>query len=154
METVQWEVKPFEALTVFELYEILQLRSEIFVVEQNCVYQDLDFKDYKSWHLMGKINHQVVAYSRLFDAGQYFEFASIGRVTVNAQYRAMKMGHALIVESKKQIKNLFGTTNITISAQLYLKKFYEQHGFVATSDVYLEDDIEHVEMKLSSNWGV
>lgn len=145
--TLQWEIKAFEALTVFELYDILKLRSEIFVVEQNCVYLDLDGKDKVALHLMGVYDGKIVAHSRLFQPGISFDSASIGRVTVDANYRDRKWGHDLMRESIAGIAKHFGESQITIGAQLYLKKFYESHGFVQTSEMYLEDDIPHIEMQ-------
>lgn len=143
---LKWKIKPFEALNVDELYDLLKLRSEIFVVEQNCVYLDLDGKDKKALHLMGEFEGKIVAYSRLFDAGISFDNASIGRVVVDANYRDRKWGHELMQVAIAEIKSNFDKDKITIGAQLYLKKFYESHGFVQTSEMYLEDDIEHIEM--------
>ncbi|WP_017495786.1 GNAT family N-acetyltransferase [Flavobacterium sp. WG21] len=143
---LKWKIKPFEALNVNELYDLLKLRSEIFVVEQNCVYLDLDGKDKKALHLIGEYDGKTVAYVRLFDAGISFDNASIGRVVVDANYRDRKWGHDLMREAIAAIKSNFDKDAITIGAQLYLKKFYESHGFVQTSEMYLEDDIEHIEM--------
>jgi len=144
---IQWQIKSFENLSVHELYDIMRLRSVIFVVEQNCVYLDLDGKDKVALHLFGEYEGKIVAYSRLFKAGISFENASIGRVVVDANYRDRKWGHDLMREAISGIKNHFGESKITIGAQLYLKKFYESHGFVQTSEMYLEDDIPHIEMK-------
>lgn len=144
---VKWEIKPFKTLSVPQLYQLLQLRSEVFVVEQNCVYQDIDGKDEKALHLLGESDGKIVAYSRLFNAGAYFDNASIGRVVVSPSHRDKKIGHELIRESIAGIQQFFGESKITISAQLYLQKFYESHGFVQTSEMYLEDDIPHIEMK-------
>jgi len=146
--TIQWVTKKFEALSVVELYQILRLRSEIFVVEQNCVYQDLDNKDQKALHLFGEYDGKIIAYSRLFKAGDYFDCSSIGRVVVDENYRDKNFGHELIAQGIAGIKKYYGEENITISAQLYLKKFYESHGFIQTSEMYLEDDIPHIEMKI------
>jgi ElaA protein len=143
---LKWKIKPVEALTVHELYDVLQLRSKIFVVEQNCVYLDLDNKDKKALHLIGEFEGKIIAHSRLFDAGISFDNASIGRVVVDPDYRDRKFGHDLMKESIAGIKSNFGKDKITIGAQLYLKKFYESHGFVQTSEIYLEDDIPHIEM--------
>jgi len=145
--SLNWKIKEFESLSVNELYNILKLRSEIFVVEQNCVYLDLDGKDKKGLHLIGEFEGKIVAYSRLFKPGISFDNASIGRVVVDANYRDKKWGHELMREAIAGIKNHFGENKITIGAQLYLKKFYESHGFVQTSEMYLEDDIPHIEMK-------
>ena len=144
---IQWTIKSFENLSVNELYDILKLRSEIFVVEQNCVYLDLDGKDKQALHLFGEFKGKIVAYSRLFKPGITFDNASIGRVVVDANYRDRKWGHDLMREAIAGIKHHFGESQITIGAQLYLKKFYESHGFVQTSEMYLEDDIPHIEMK-------
>jgi ElaA protein len=146
---LEWKIKRFEALTTVELYDLLQLRSEVFVVEQNCVYQDVDYKDQKALHLTGEDEGKIVAYARLFKPKDYFEEASIGRVVVKPSYRDKKLGHILMREAVYFIKSQFGETKITISAQLYLKKFYESHGFIQTSETYLEDDIPHIEMKRS-----
>ena len=144
---IEWKIKSFEALSVHELYDLLRLRSEIFVVEQNCVYLDLDGKDKVALHLFGEFEGKIVAHARLFKAGISFENASIGRVTVAADYRDRKWGHDLMREAIAGILLHFGESQITIGAQLYLKKFYESHGFMQTSDMYLEDDIPHIEMK-------
>ncbi|KFF07469.1 GNAT family N-acetyltransferase [Flavobacterium reichenbachii] len=143
---LEWKIKPFEALNVTELYDLLKLRSEIFVLEQNCVYLDLDGKDKKALHLIGEYDGKIVAYARLFDSGISFENASIGRVVVDANYRDKKWGHNLMQEAIAAIKSYFNKEKITIGAQLYLKKFYESHGFIQTSEMYLEDDIPHIEM--------
>ena len=148
MNAVKWKIKQFEALSLEELYGILQLRSEVFVVEQNCVYQDIDYKDQKAVHLIGEYEGKTVAYARLFKPNDYFEKASIGRVIVKPDYRHLKLGHELMREAIQAVMTSFGESQITISAQLYLQRFYESHGFVATSEVYLEDDIPHIEMKI------
>ncbi|MGL2965448.1 GNAT family N-acetyltransferase [Flavobacterium sp. XGLA_31] len=144
---LEWKIKRFETLSINELYDLLQLRAEVFVVEQNCVYQDIDSKDSKALHLIGEDNGQIVAYARLFKANDYFEQASIGRVVVKPSYRDKKLGHILMREAIYFMKTKLNETKITISAQLYLKKFYESHGFIQTSEMYLEDDIPHIEMK-------
>jgi ElaA protein len=146
--SISWKTKTFDELSTQELYQILRLRSEIFVVEQNCVYQDIDNKDQKALHLFGIVEGEIIAYSRLFKPGDYFEFSSIGRVVVAEKHRDKNFGHELIDQSILEINRRFNVQNITISAQLYLKKFYESHGFVATSETYLEDDIPHIEMKI------
>jgi ElaA protein len=145
---IYWKTKSFDELSTQELYQILRLRSEVFVVEQNCVYQDIDNKDQKALHLYGMIDGEIIAYSRLFKPGDYFEFSSIGRVVVAEKHRDKNFGHELIDQSILEINQRFNVQNITISAQLYLKKFYESHGFLATSEMYLEDDIPHIEMKI------
>ena len=144
---VTWKIKPFKALSTTELYSLLQLRAEVFIVEQNCVYQDIDGKDTKALHLLGKCDGKIVAYARLFKSGDYFENASIGRVVIGADYRDKKWGHEMMQQAIKGIETHFNENKITISAQLYLQKFYESHGFVQTSEMYLEDDIPHIQMK-------
>lgn len=144
---LKFKIKRFDALSVSELYQILQLRSEVFVVEQNCVYQDIDGKDSKALHLFGESDGKIVAYARLFDKGDYFDKTSIGRVVVSPNARDKKYGHDLIREAINAISENFGTAEITISAQLYLKKFYESHGFTAIGETYQEDDIPHIKMK-------
>ena len=132
-----WKIKRFKELSLDELYNLLQLRSEVFVVEQNCVYQDIDGKDQKALHLIGEDNGQTVAYARLFKPNDYFNQASIGRVVVKGTYREKKLGHLLMDEAIHAINSHFNETKITISAQLYLKKFYESHRFIQTSEMYL-----------------
>lgn len=143
-----WKTKSFDELLTKELYQILRLRSEVFVVEQNCVYQDIDNKDQKALHLFGALKGEIIAYARLFQPGDYFQLSSIGRVVVAEKHRDNNFGHELINQSILEIKNHFNEQNITISAQLYLKQFYESHGFITTSEMYLEDDIPHIEMKI------
>ena len=142
-----FKIKRFNELSTEELYKLLQLRSEVFVVEQNCVYQDIDGKDTKALHVLGFYENEIVAYTRLFDKGYYFDEASIGRVVVSQKVRTKNFGHDLMKVSIEAIEKEFKTSNITISAQEYLKKFYETHHFQQTSEMYLEDDIPHIEMK-------
>ena len=146
MQNINWTYKKFSDLNTAELYEILWLRSKVFVVEQNCVYLDLDGKDKVALHLIGEFEGKIVAHARLFEAGISFDNASIGRVTVDPNYRARKWGHELMQQAIAGVLKHFGESKITIGAQLYLKKFYESHGFVQTSEMYLEDDIPHIEM--------
>ena len=138
--------KSFQELTIIELYQILQLRAEVFVVEQDCVYQDIDFKDQKALHVFGFKNDKVVAYTRIFKPGDYFENASIGRVVVAASERKFGYGHEIMKASIIAIKNNFKVDEITISAQKYLKKFYETHQFKQVGEEYLEDGIPHIRM--------
>jgi ElaA protein len=148
MAKLEFQIKPFKALTLEELYDVLQLRQEVFAVEQNCVYQDIDGKDQKAFHILGYHENDLAAYTRIFDAGDYFETPSIGRVVVSQKYRNRKWGYDLMEKSIKAIGTVFGKKQITISAQLYLQKFYENLGFVKTSDMYLEDGIPHIQMKI------
>ena len=143
---MEFFVKKFDTLSLEELYRILQLRSEVFVVEQDCVYQDLDFKDQKALHIFGKKDNIIVAYTRVFKPGDYFKEASIGRVVVAVKERKYGYGHDLIKASINAVISNFNTSEITISAQVYLKKFYESHEFVQVGEGYLEDGIPHIEM--------
>ena len=143
---MEFIIKTFQEFLIDELYEILQLRSEVFVVEQDCVYQDLDGKDQKSLHVFGYKNDKIVAYTRIFKPGDYFKNASIGRVVVAASERKYGYGHYLMEASITAIKTHFKVEKITISAQVYLKKFYESHDFIQVGEDYLEDGIPHIEM--------
>ena len=138
--------KSFAELSTKELYDILQLRAEVFVVEQNCVYQDIDGKDEKALHVIGFKSKKIVAYCRIFKPGDYFEKASIGRVVVAKNERKFGYGHIIFQHSVETVKEHFKETSIKISAQLYLKNFYESHGFVQIGEGYLEDDIPHIAM--------
>jgi ElaA protein len=138
--------KPFGDLTPYELYAIMRLRNEVFVVEQNCVYQDADGKDPHCHHLTIWENDTLVAYARLLPKSLSFEQMSIGRVISSPAYRKTGAGKLLIGLAINACGELFGDGPIRIGAQLYLQKFYESFGFVQTSDVYLEDNIQHIEM--------
>ncbi len=139
-------VKTFEALTKQELYQLLRLRSEVFVVEQNCVYQDIDGKDEKALHVLGFKDRSLMAYTRFFKPGDYFDEASIGRVLVKKSERAYKYGYAIMEASIKAVEDYLNETKIKISAQCYLKGFYQNIGFEVIGDVYQEDGIPHVAM--------
>lgn len=139
-------VKTFDELTLYELYDMLQLRSKIFVVEQDCVYQDIDGKDVKGLHVIGKKENKIVAYTRCFPPGYYFEQAAIGRVVVDVNQRKFGYGNDIMAASKEAIKNSFDTEKIKLSAQTYLLKFYESHGFLQLGEGYLEDGIPHIAM--------
>jgi ElaA protein len=141
----QYTLKPFAELTPFELYNILKLRSEVFVVEQNCVYQDMDSKDLVAHHLMVDKNG-LVAYARLLPPGVSYPEMSIGRIVTSQSVRGTGAGKWLVQRSIEQCFKLFGKGAIRIGAQLYARKFYEQLGFKQSSDVYDEDGIEHIEM--------
>ncbi len=136
----------FDELTASELYQVMQLRNEVFVVEQNCVYQDADNKDPQSHHLMIRDNNKLAAYCRLLPPGLAYEQMSIGRVISSPAYRKTGAGKLLLKEAIEACHKLFGEGPIKIGAQLYLKKFYESFGFEQVSDVYLEDNIEHISM--------
>ena len=139
-------VKTFEDLSKKELYELLQLRAAVFVVEQECVYQDLDGKDEKALHALGIKNNKIVAYTRIFKPGDYFEEASIGRVVVKSAERKYGYGYDIMKASIDAVKEHFGGTSIHLSAQTYLKKFYNSLGFEQVGEGYLEDGIPHIGM--------
>jgi len=139
-------IKAFKELSIDELYDLLQLRSEIFVVEQDCVYQDIDGKDQKALHIIGSKDDRIVAYTRCFNSGIYFEEASIGRVVVAKDQRKYGLGHKIMKASLKAIQDHFKTDSIKLSAQQYLVKFYESHGFKTIGEGYLEDGIPHIAM--------
>ncbi|MDN3723067.1 GNAT family N-acetyltransferase [Aequorivita sp. SDUM287046] len=140
------KVKNFEELSTTELYEVLQLRAEIFVMEQDCVYQDIDGKDERAIHIMGWEDGNLVAYARCFRAGDYFDEASIGRVLVRENYRKLGYGHKITKASIEAIESIFKAEKIKISAQIYLVIFYESHGFKTIGDRYMEDGIPHIAM--------
>ena len=143
---IQWELKKFDALSPHELYQLLRLRSEVFVVEQNCVFLDMDNKDQQCWHLLGWRGNLLAAATRLVPAGLSYTEMSIGRVVSSPLARGEGIGRELMKESISACHQLFGHHPIRIGAQLYLKKFYTSLGFSAEGEVYLEDGIEHVEM--------
>ncbi len=146
---ITWSCKAFDTLSPGELYSILQLRNEVFIVEQNCVYQDCDDKDRQSYHFMGWEQNKLVAYTRLIPAGVAYNEISIGRVVTSPSVRGNKVGKELMRLSIEKLHELFGKSKIKIGAQLYLKSFYESLGFVQSSEVYLEDGIEHIKMILN-----
>lgn len=147
---INWGLKTFNELSVMELYCILQLRAEVFVVEQNCSYLDTDGKDLKCFHLMGyDENGVLIAYSRIVPAGISYKEVSIGRVVSSPKVRNTGAGKALVQKAIEEIKLKYDNVPIRIGAQLYLQKFYESFGFVKTSEEYLEDNIPHIEMLLN-----
>lgn len=141
-----WKYTSFQDLTNQELYKILQLRNEVFVVEQNCLYQDADNKDELSFHLLGISNHTIVAYCRILPPGISFNEASIGRVLTSPRYRNKGYGRELMKVAVEKALDQFNCTSITIGAQLYLQSFYENEGFIQMSEPYLEDNIFHIRM--------
>lgn len=143
---IEWLLKKFQELTPYQLYAILQLRNEVFVVEQNCVFQDADDKDQNSYHLMGFSDNKLVAYTRLVPPGEIYEHPSIGRVVTSPSARRSGAGKELMQQSIDAVYKLFGFQSIKIGAQFYLKKFYESFGFEQNSGSYLEDGIEHIYM--------
>lgn len=142
---MQWFLKSFDEFTLDELYSMLRLRAEVFVVEQEAAYQDVDNKDQKALHVFAVDRNEVVAYTRLFKAGDYFDKASIGRVVVKPSHRGLGLGHELLKRSLNYTDtHQYGALHI--SAQTYLQKFYETYGFYVVSDLYLEDGLPHYGM--------
>ena len=137
-----WEVKEWAELSLNEVENIFSLRSEVFVVEQDCVYQDIDGKDQKAKHVLGKKNNEIVAYARIFKPGEYFKEASFGRAVVKKTERGKGVGDELVINCLENITE----EEIKISAQSYLKGFYSKHGFKAEGNEYLEDGIPHTAM--------
>jgi ElaA protein len=144
---LRWVTKTFAELTVDELYDVLRLRSEVFIVEQKCIFLDIDNNDRKAFHTIGFIGDEVVATTRLFDKDiMYDGYQSIGRVVGSPRHRGLGIGKALMQYSIQECERLFGKGPIKIGAQLYLKKFYSEQGFEQSGDMYLEDDIDHIPM--------
>ena len=139
-------IKTFNELSTGELYDILKLRSEVFVVEQDCVYQDIDGTDQKALHILGVVENEIIAYTRCFKPGDYFKEASIGRVVVKQSQRKYKRGNQIMNSSIEAIEKYYNTNTIKISAQCYLSKFYSSLGFKSIGEKYLEDGIPHVAM--------
>ncbi|MCL4156961.1 UNVERIFIED_CONTAM: hypothetical protein GTU68_026904 [Idotea baltica] len=140
------KIKTFQELSINELYYLLQLRSEVFVVEQDCVYQDVDGKDQKALHVLGYKNEKIVAYTRIFKPGDYFIESSIGRVVVKEEERQYNYGYDIMKASILAIKNHYNESTIKISAQKYLKRFYNNLEFFEVDEEYLEDGIPHIGM--------
>ena len=128
-----WEIKEWSELSIKEVESIFSLRSEVFVVEQDCVYQDIDGKDQKAKHVLGKKDNEIIAYARIFKSGDYFKEASFGRAVVKKTERKKGVGDELVINCLENIKE----EEIKISAQSYLKGFYGKHGFVDKGEEYL-----------------
>ncbi len=143
---ITWHFKKFNELTPKELYEILQLRAEVFVVEQDCAYNDVDGKDVNCRHLWAELDEKVITYTRIVPPGISYAEPSIGRVVTHSEYRHLKLGYQLMSHSIQIIENICPSKSIRISAQSYLKVFYEKCGFKQVSEEYLEDNIPHMEM--------
>lgn len=143
---MEYKVKHFNELTTLELYDVLNLRSEVFVVEQDCPYLDVDYKDIDNWHVMGYENGQLVSYCRLLKPNVTFTSACIGRVVVKECYRHLHLGDSLLDFAINYMTKQLGYSKIEISAQARLINFYSKHGFKAEGDIYLEDNIEHIHM--------
>jgi ElaA protein len=140
-------IKKFSELSTEEIYNILKLRSEVFVVEQNCVYQDIDEKDQKATHLFIEKNNEIIAYTRIFKKGDYYEEnPSIGRVVVSKKERGKNFGKEIMLNSIEFIKKELKGRKIELSAQKYLDKFYKDLDFYSEGEDYLEDGIPHQRM--------
>jgi ElaA protein len=146
MSSIAWRCLPFNALTAAELYEVLQLRTEVFVMEQDCAYQDMDGSDAEAVHLLGSMDGVLVAYARCFAAGVKFAEASIGRVITRQTLRGQGAGHVLMRQAIACVFAQWGEQPIRIGAQARLEKFYLQHGFQVAGLPYIEDGIPHIEM--------
>lgn len=149
-ERIAWRFVPFGELTTHELYAILRLRSEVFVVEQSCVFQDMDDADQDALHLIGTAGAQLGAYARCILPGVKFAEASIGRVITSSHLRGGGAGHLLVQEAIVSIEKHWGRQPIRIGAQARLENFYRQHGFVDAGIHYIEDGIAHIEMLRSA----
>lgn len=143
---LSWETRAFNKLSPYGLYDIVQARIEVFAVEQECIYQDLDGKDLKGHHLTGYAGEKLAAYARLLPPGISYEEASIGRIITTMAFRGTGVGKELVRRSIAEIERLYQTRQIKISAQERLQAFYEGLGFVKTSEAYIEDGIPHIEM--------
>lgn len=143
---IQWQVKTFGELSLEELYQLLRLRNEVFIVEQHCPYPDLDNADQLALHVLGHLPEGLAAYTRLFAPGVRSDLASIGRVVTSPSARGTGLGRQLMERSIAAVAAHWGPVPIRISAQLYLQQFYESLGFVKKSEMYLEDNIPHIEM--------
>ncbi|HXD78752.1 MAG TPA: GNAT family N-acetyltransferase [Puia sp.] len=148
---VEWTVRAFGELTNAELYAILKLRSEVFVVEQNCVFLDMDDKDQHCHHVMGRTGDRLQGYSRIVPPGISYAESSIGRIVSSPAARRSGIGRELLRVSIDVLYRLHGKRDIRIGAQYYLKDFYESFGFVQMGEIYPEDGISHIEMLLSIN---
>lgn len=146
MEKIIWEVKAFEGLSLNELYQVMLVRQKIFVIEQTCLYEDLDEKDQSAFHLMGWREGKLVAYARILPKGISYKEASIGRVLTVQEERGLGTGKVLMKKAMSCVEELFDEKSIRISAQAYLESFYETLGFKPVSDLYIEDGIAHLEM--------
>lgn len=147
---MEWSFKKFDRLELSELYDILTLRSSVFVVEQECPYQDLDKKDHQATHLLGYTKNDLIAYARIFPPGVIDKkYARIGRVVTQKENRGKGIGFSLVEKSIRYCRDNFVCKTIKISAQVYLKSFYTRMGFVEKGKIYLEDGIPHRAMYLN-----
>ena len=149
---MKWILKNFSDLSVDEIHDFLKLRINVFVVEQNCPYNELDGKDKIALHLLGFNNkNEIIAYTRIFKPGDYYKQAAFGRVVVHEEFRNQKIGYDLVNKTIEEMKLLFGNADIMIGAQTYLKKFYKSFGFNQIGEGYIEDGIPHIYMVLHTD---
>ena len=147
---LSWQIKSYNKLSQEELYEVLRIRAKIFVVEQNCPYNDLDNKDSVAKHVIGREGNKIIAYARIFKEGDFYEKnTSIGRILVCGEKRKKKIGNTLVEKSINFCKKNYPGKEIKISAQFHLKRFYQKLGFVYKGETYLEDGIPHCSMYLT-----
>lgn len=146
---MNWFTNRIEEIDIQTFYDIVALRINVFIIEQKCLYEELDYKDFKATHLYAKDEqNKIVAYLRILDPGVSYDEVSIGRVLVSPDQRTLKIGKSLMEKAIQHVKETFGQTPIRISAQAYLIDFYRSLGFETVSEIYLEDDIPHIEMLL------
>jgi len=149
---ITWITRKFDELTLEELYSILELRNEVFIVEQNCVYNDTDGKDQSAWHLMAIEGDKLIAYTRILPPGISYSDPAIGRVVTAPSTRRSGLGKELMKRSIEACEKLFGKTSITLNAQVYLQSFYESLGFIVVGEEYLDDEIPHIRMSRKHSW--
>jgi ElaA protein len=149
--TLRWTEKSFLQLSGTEVYEILHLRQQVFVVEQNCAYQDADNADQLCWHLCGRDEQGLAAYARLVPPGLKYSEPAIGRVITAPRLRGTGVGKLLMTQSLAHVRARFGTVAVTLSAQSHLRKFYQEFGFADEGQEYLEDGIPHIEMRRAAH---
>lgn len=143
---IDWRIKQFNSLSLQELYDIMNLRQEVFIVEQNAPYIDADYKDQKAWHVMAYSNQKLAAYTRIIEAGVSYDEPSIGRVVNSPLYRRTGLGRLLMDKSIEVLEEKYQTSKCRISAQTYLVPFYSTYGFKVCSEEYLEDGLPHYQM--------
>ncbi|MFA5522860.1 MAG: GNAT family N-acetyltransferase [Tissierellales bacterium] len=147
---MEWQIKKYSDLTIDELYSILKVRNEVFVVEQNCPYQDCDEKDKQAYHLFLDDNGDIIAYTRILEKSVSYDEISIGRFLVKEEYRRKGLAKELLVRAMNFIEESLNEKTIRLSGQVYIKDLYKSFGFKEVSDIYLEDDLPHVEMLYNS----
>ena len=141
----------FGSISKEELYDVLNLRQKVFIIEQDCFYEDLDYSDQDANHLLLYKDNKLIGYSRVFAPGIKYDTASIGRIVTDFKYRGLGIGKEITIKSIEFIKKNYPNSDITISAQLRLRKFYRNIGFVEEGNNYLEDGIAHIKMILDLN---